>query len=377
MKYLLPLHLIVLGACSAPPEVIDAPRSTPGGPELILIDTIPLQEMDSLFLAEPVYRFLVDSAGGILVADQGPDRILRWRPDGSLDRAYGRRGKGPGEILGVADFEVTSSMLLVTGYRNTRISAFDLRSGASLGDARYEGRLSTLAASSSGVWFGTMDFARNRTLGRLSPERDFAGGAVLHGSYVPIPEEFHKYPGLDVYNNVPVKAFQSGVLVGFGGLGYLIRVREDGSVADTIHIPARDRRGAPQATLEAVFRTRNATTATAFGSISSLTDFWPTASGMLLVFHRDLRLSNPGVRNSPVVARAYLSLLSPALDRACVDGIVPYPEEGQPRIAVHGDTVYALDQVLVDGTPPRTRTVVRRYRIDDAGCDWRSTRPAN
>lgn len=71
---------------------------------------------------------------------------------------------------------------------------------------------------------------------------------------------------------------------------------------------------------------------------------------------------------------AYFSLLSPDLERACVDGRLEARGTGRPKLAVHRDTVLVLDQVVPDEGPPRSVTVVRRYTIDAGPCVWMPTR---
>ncbi len=370
------LTLIAMAACSDADRgtLPDTPlRLATAGPVLVLADTIILQESDSIYVGSPGTNFAVDTRGTIYIPDRSIDAVLQFSPSGLLDRVIGRKGSGPGELRGVgATIEAGQSLLAVRGHRNLRVSFSAIPSGSFVGSFRYRGYLSALAERQEEVWFGTMDLDSGKMFGWFNPleatRREES--PWLEGKIIDIPVEYSTFPGLDIYGLANVLPIGDSLLVGFGGLNYVLLTTPSGTILDTIHLPVWKRRGVPIETLRRVFRAPSGPPSETFSAISSLAGLWAASDGSVFVYHRDLAISDPSVRNSPTVGRAYISILSPDLTRACVDGEIVFPEPTYPVIDVQHDTVYALDQTILPGTSPRTQTVVRKYVVDESSCDW-------
>ena len=72
-----------------------------------------------------------------------------------------------------------------------------------------------------------------------------------------------------------------------------------------------------------------------------------------------------------VAATAYITLITGDLRHACVDGRVDAPSEARPVIALHGDTLYVVDQRAGEtGANGGPSTQVRRFIVSDATCEW-------
>jgi hypothetical protein len=93
-----------------------------------------------------------------------------------------------------------------------------------------------------------------------------------------------------------------------------------------------------------------------------------------VLHHRDLEEQNPRARNSQTIGRSFVSVLSSDLSRACVDGLVPSSSAGYPRLQLHNDTLYQLEQDLVPGSSSRVQTLIRKFIIDISKCVWLETR---
>ncbi len=75
----------------------------------------------------------VQSDGSVVVLDGLSHNLLIFGPEGDLKHTLGRKGQGPGEIGGAAEFELTpAGNIALVGYRNLRISSWD-REGQPLG----------------------------------------------------------------------------------------------------------------------------------------------------------------------------------------------------------------------------------------------------
>jgi hypothetical protein len=72
-------------------------------------------------------------------------------------------------------------------------------------------------------------------------------------------------------------------------------------------------------------------------------------------------------------AEYYVTLLSPDLTRACVDRPLILGERAHALFASAGDTLFALQQRVAEGTPaskPHAEIWVKRVLVGPKGCDW-------
>ncbi len=347
-------------------------RVSGSGPLLHLIDSVSLEENDTLYLGSPGTSFAVAEDGMIYVPDMSRDEVVRYSPDGGIDGIVGRKGSGPGELRGVGvAIDVKDSILLVRGYQNYRISTFRAKTGEYIGGVRYEGYLSSLSVDGTVAWYATMTPGSGKVFGSfdaVSPE-EAADRPVLSGRLLDIPIEYRDLPGLDIMNNGHLVVRGDTMIAGFGALDYLVIATPSGTAIDTLVLPARQRRGAPSAVLAKVYRPRSGPPSVTFSAVSNFAGIWALRDGRILVYHRDLEVSGPE-RSAPVTGKAYISILSPDLRMACLDGELPYPEAAYPRIDVQNDTIYALDQMVQPAPATGTRTVVRKFVVDDGSCDW-------
>lgn len=305
--------------------------------------------------------------------DRSTDRVYQYHADGRLLGVIGRRGNGPGELRGVGiAIAVSESVLAVPGYQNFRVSLFDRFSGRYLGAARYGHFLSSLKLVGHRAWFGTPERATNRTVGWFDM-RSVTGvdsSPRIEGSIAPLAAEYREYPGLVVFDDVVVLPMGDSVLVGTGGMNYLTLMTVQGRVLRRVEPPVRVRRGVDKSVLDQYFRARNQPAAVTFVAVSNLAGMWRLSDGSVLLYHRDLTEDDPTSSNSPTIGKAFVTVLAPTLDRACVDAEIPYPEPIYPRITVQADTIYQLDQVFAVTDSARVQTLVRRYVLDTSGCGW-------
>jgi hypothetical protein len=66
------------------------------------------------------------NADVIVMADAGDDRLLMLDSTGSVMRSFGKRGRGPGELLGVSHIHLRDSSVLAGEAHNGRVSEFRL-----------------------------------------------------------------------------------------------------------------------------------------------------------------------------------------------------------------------------------------------------------
>ena len=99
---------------------------------------------------------------------------------------------------------------------------------------------------------------------------------------------------------------------------------------------------------------------------------WRLPDGSFLIWHED-NTATKRKGNFLLSGVAFVSILSRDGTKACVDARVPFPGSDWPRITMHGDTLYALDQISSGADSTRAQTVVRRYLVRTDKCSWLKT----
>jgi hypothetical protein len=354
-----------------------------GRPRLRLLDSIVLQETDSVYVGSPGAFFQADQDGNLYIPDESTNRLFEFDRLGRFVRTLGRSGGGPGEFRDIGPVGlVTDSLILQDSHGNRRINLFDRRTGEYRGQFRYEGYLGGLFAGRDRLWLALSDAGRRRIIGfvpwsRLrSPMLESAESAVV-ASFASRPSYFERYPLLNEWDDMKLVELDGGPIVAMGGSDRLVRYRPDGMVQDTVEIPVVERRGVKREILERFFKQRPRTAAEvrrlseeSARAVTALLGLWLLPDRSQLVWYQDPRLEGGGRILKGV---AFLSAITPDGSRACVDARVEAPGSARPRLDVRGDTILVLDQVIPSAGPPRVTTVVRRYRFDTSACQWLPT----
>lgn len=233
------LAALLLSACGK------SAGSSNGAPRLVLADSTVLAETDSVYLGKPTMMFLATPSGEVVIPDQVSDRLLRFDRQGRLVRAYGRHGRGPGELSGVNIMTMLVDSVLIHGLFS-RIVGFNWSDGSAALSHRNRGNPSAGVVLRDSVFFGIFDYAARQAVAVI-PRRNLlspdSASAVLGGQMVPFFPEYIQYPELSTFNNVLLAAWADTMLVGFGALPYFVRYRLDGQPIDTVVVPAKRRRG--------------------------------------------------------------------------------------------------------------------------------------
>ncbi len=369
----------LLGACTSSDQQSALPALCGRDvrpPLVALLDSVILQESDTAFLGKPGASFSIGPNGAMYVPDQSTDRLLVFTRFGTLRAIIGRSGKGPGEFARIGSFGfVDDSVLLQVDGGGRRLNVFRQLTGAFLGTIPYDGVLTWITTNGNDYLFGLTDRGRRHVVA-TAPAREIYRGEIsegrLIGARVAMPAEYKTYPLLSAWDDTKVVAHADTTVVAFGGLQYLVRYSGPAGVEDTLWIPNCGRKGSPKSLLDEWFtrtpRTREEAAAVekhTDGALSALLGLWRLADGQLLLWYQDPTWESEGRILKGV---AYLSLLSPDLSTVCVDARLEAPGLGRPRLALAGDTVMVLDQVVPKDGPPRAVTVVRRYSISRGDC---------
>jgi hypothetical protein len=364
------LGFIVLGCASGnrPKEYGAA-----GGPTLRLLDSIILQEPDSLFIGLIRQGIAVDEIGNLFVGSATFRAVLRFDREGRLTGSYhldeysGPSSVGPVVFAG-------DSMVIVSDSRASRLAIFRSSDGQSPTTRRYRGYMGSVALVGGMMWFGNLSASQQRIAGAvvladlISADSQAVTG-LLQPTLIEVPEEFERYSELVMGSQVLVNVTDGMLVVGFSALNLLMRMSLTSGHLDTIQPPRRLRRGVSTQALRKYFVKRRFRYDLALGSISVTDGLWRRPNGQLVLVHMDSRAYMKEGRLVGVSATPFVSLLTPDLARACVDGLIEAPEAARPAVAILGDTLYVVDQRTKAGGSS-SETVLRRFLIDESTCSW-------
>ncbi|HET7583667.1 MAG TPA: hypothetical protein VFK13_02110 [Gemmatimonadaceae bacterium] len=329
-----------------------APRVVRDGIALRVLDTIWLQESDSLYVAKP-YGFAVSpSSGRIYVSDSFWGRVVRFDRSGVPDRIYGARGLGPGEIKSAGPVLLLPSRVGVADVGRSLINMYDEATGRFQRAVSYRGVVTSSTATGDTAWLGALDLVDSTGVAM------WVAGADSVRHTVPVPPVYlQSQPLAGIFDGVEVAPTTDGLLVGFSGLDDLYVTDTEGRVEKIVAIPVRHRRGA---SVEMIQRLDGLEYPEMFSALSALFALHRLRSGNLALVHFDQTMAD-----NAITARMFVSLLSSDLASACVDQPVPVSQDAQPAVAFAGDTLLVLQQRVVG---EGARSFVQRLAIDEGSC---------
>jgi hypothetical protein len=341
-----------------------------------LTDSVILEENDSAFIGRVPFTFVVDTVGRIHLADETTDRLYVFSGHGRLERVIGRHGQGPGEFMGIDPVTIRRDGVIIQQFQGNTLSAIRDSDGIELGRVHVRGYLSTAASTPRHLVLGLFGAPTRPSVAVVSWDSlwNQRSTDAIEPTMIPVPDDYLRYPGLEIYNQVIVSINGDSLLVGFGGLPYLVAAGIDGSWTDTIVLPYRQRRGATYHQLERL-RATNLTFHEGVTAVSNLKALWRRRDGHVVIWHQDGGTEDPARGNAEITGQAYISVLRPDLTEVCADALVEAPGNHRTRLAFARDTLFSLDQLVdsVRGQRPSATTVVRKYTIGTADCEWAST----
>jgi hypothetical protein len=350
---------LALGACGRG----EPPRPASAGIVPVALDSVTLTEDDSLYLGSPTFM-TADAGGDLYVSDGMNGHVLRFARDGRPLARYGRRGAGPGEMgTPVATALVSDSLLAVADWRHQRTSLFRREGGAFVRSVAHQGLPFWMQVTGDTVWTSGVNFRQKTGLAAWHVSEDsvrYFGRLPREYEESPILSEAHPYATMARTGDT--------LLVGYTGHPGLFLTRLDGTVFDTVEVPAARRRGVPHDIVKRFAKPLENDEIASM--VSALIAMHRLPSGEVALMHLDVT-----AEGRLITADGFLSVLSRDLARACVDVPFRFGRDGRPVVAFRGDTLFVLEQKIVSGT--RAETFVRSYRVDTSGCTWIPTRRAS
>ena len=352
------------------------------GPDLVLLDSLVLEETDEHYIGQPL-QFFVAPDGSILVADGFAETVLRYDAAGRLVGRLGEQGDGPGEFrnLGGVGFVATD----VAGFLDEtgKLELFALRTDAHPGSVRMDmnNRPSSFAARGDSLWFAGVNPVSLATYGAVAI-RDLANPAadaerppsmLLERGTAPAPYAENHYLARSL-SHAFIDVGDQDVVLGFTASRLLLRTDRLGNSVDTARIARGSRRGEPEEDelieLMRGDQPRNQAEVRSamfdlFASVSFVRALSRDHSGNVYTIHQDSDRDEEGAMTG---VKLYAAASRFEGDRGCADTLIPTSEVGVPIPFVQGRTLWILDRRLEGGALPDIVTVVRRFAMDAERC---------
>lgn len=348
-----PLFLALLAcACTG-----DSRHVAPIASKASWSDSVRLRESDSAFVGIPG-GLTVAADGRIFVSDVAAGQVLSFDAAGNHIGRYGKRGRGPGELLAPSVLEIRNDdELLVLDNPTARASRFDLRTGRSAGAVRLLGPTMDLRAGRDAVWMTTTQAGPGTTLVLWSVADDSlrAGGRL--------PESYTRFPRLLRSTGLGLVALSNeDAWVGMQGANTVDRYerKDPASPRAVVDVPRARRRGVPLDDAELMQREMSYEDEVA--SMSMLWALGALSDGRVATVHLDATY-----KDDVVLAAAYLSVIDPHSGSGCAD--LPLAIDGStvPVLRFVGDRLYLIESKDIGGM--LNETWVRGLDVTKLGCE--------
>ena len=344
---------------------IPAQRTSQATPGLRLLSRVQVVESDSLFLSRPT-EIAIGPTGHVYVTEGNEARVLDLAPNGTIARAFGRKGQGPGEFMSPSTLAVLGdSMLAVFDRVQRRLTFIGLDTWKFERAWPLQGWPPFLRDVGPTLFVGAWDLDSRTSLAQVGPE-----GALIQREGV-YPEIGIKYPML-IRGAFSWSAFAitNGDVFAIYEVSPTIHRWNRGAKTGTeIPLPRKSRRGLDPSIFEQMLQDPgNAARMQKLvydRSIPVTMEF--VAAGVLAVVTMDYSME----ADTQTVA-FHVTVLDLVRNRACVDLPVPLARQsmsmrdGIPRIAMRNNQLAVLEQGLdARGESAPTLSV---YRIEPASC---------
>ncbi len=345
-----------------------APRDM--GPVVTVADSLVLAEPDSLETFLPLRTQALTPQGHIFL--ETGKAILHFDPAGGLVRVLGRPGRGPGEFQRISSLGLLpgDSLLAAVDARRARIVVFGVNDGA----LRREVVLRTPFHPDQ-QWVARGDTLILPGKLRRTPFTTWVTStdSISHwGTAPPIHER-----SLNAYSQggePSLAPHEEGWVALFPADPAVHLLDHGGETVRRMILPVRRRLGVPTDVAEQVAAIA-ATDSFRFAA-SLVLAIRRLRNGQYLLIHLDADTEPIASANDPGSTggisyhniRHWVSLVSPDLRQACVDGLVPLDVDNILSPFFRDDVLHFVARRLDDSG--HLRAVLYSYRVTDVDCDW-------
>ncbi|MDE2782457.1 MAG: hypothetical protein OXK77_05845 [Gemmatimonadota bacterium] len=355
------------------------------GPDLILLDSLVLEETGEHHIGNPLGLF-VGADGSVLVSDGFAQTVLRYDTTGRLIGRFGRGGQGPGEFMNLGGVGFVAATVAGFLDESGRLELFGLTDGAQSGRVRMDmnNRTSSFSVREDSLWYAGINPVSSATFGAVAiPDLLNAVRAdeqpapiLLNRGVAPAPyAEAHALARS--LSHAFIDVGDDDVILGFTASPFLLRTDHAGDGVDTAWIAPGGRRGEPaEDEFIAAMRSDRATSQQDlrswmldfFESVSFVRDLSRDEHGNVYTVHQDADRDDEG---SMTGVRLYLAVSRFDGEDGCADTLIPTSDIGAPVPFLEDSTLWVLDRRLAGAATAGLATVVRRFAIDAEQCTGR------
>ena len=337
------------------------------------LEPVRIQETDPLFLANPS-RLELGARGHVYVTEVGEARVLDIGPSGRIERAFGRKGQGPGEFSSPTSIAISAdTTLAVYDHGTKRITYIDLRTW----------KLQRVAPLLT-QWPPVIKFAGRDVLvttwdfeAKTSLARAIEAPGTLDQKQGVIPSLGAQTQMLiqGAFWNSTFAVAGDEVVAMFEVSNSLYRWKRGTSEVREVALPVVRRRGIPPGLFESLLRDPASATPAKLFDRSIPVAIEPVTDDVLAIVTMDAK-----VDGNQWSAVHHLSLYDRRRERVCADLPVPASrtrvvlmKEPLPVVAIRRDTLTLLEPSEdAAGTPIQ---LMRRFRIEHSQCEWKPIVP--
>ncbi len=353
------------------------------GPDLVLLDSLVLEETDHDYLGQPLGLF-VGADGSLLISDGFSDAVFQYDRSGRLMGIAGQKGDGPGEFRNLGGVGFAGGSVIGFVDEAGKLELYDSGTRAHLGSVRLslENRPAVFAVRGDSLWFAGVNPRSGHVLGVVAiselSDAAMAGGGTglmeLTRGSAPQPYTVD-HPLAFSLAHAFIDVGDDDVALAFTATPFILRVHHDGSVRDTAWIAMGVRRGeiAESDLLTMMEESRQpqsreelrSSTFDFYGSVSFVRGISRDDDGRIYTLHQE---SSRDDNANMTAVRLYVAVSDPNGSRQCGDTLIPVSGVGVPIPLLAGRTLWVLDQRIRDEATNSVATVVRRFRVDATQC---------
>lgn len=317
--------LLLLAACQSTPA--DAP------PLLILVDSVRIQESESLYVGRP-NAIALGPDGSVFISDIADRKIVRVARAGDAVIRVAGRGGGPGEVSSPTSLAILGdTVLAVQNAGGKRIEWFDLATLRYRNTLRLSSPASSLSSGSGALLIASLWPDSGTAFALLTD----SSGALQRGGSV--PEIYRRLPPVaQAFGTVAVARDGDAILGLFEVSNAMYRWPLRDGTADSILLTVATRRGARPDLIEALLRDPSKGASLAFQwSFPMLVA--PLSDERAIVVFQDPTLVKDQYRGP-----SFVQMVDWRHHRSCAELALPVPADTPTRYAVRGDTLVAVVQ---------------------------------
>ncbi|MCC6245986.1 MAG: hypothetical protein IT353_24345 [Gemmatimonadaceae bacterium] len=317
--------LFLLTACQPTPA--DAPAA------LTLIDSVRIQESESLFVGRP-NAIAIGPNGAVFVSDIADRKILRVARAGDSVVLVAGRGGGPGEVSSPTSLAIVGdTVLAVQNGGRKRIEWYDLASLRYRQTLRITSPAASLTSGDGALLFGSLVPDSGTAFAELIDSL----GALQRGGTV--PDIYRRSPPVaQAFGALEVAKDGDAILGLFEVSNTLYRWPRRSGASDSIVLTVTTRRGARPDHIEELLRDPSKAATLAFQWSIPMLVAPLSAERALVVFH------DPTLVKDQYRGPSFVQLVDWRAHRSCAELALPVPADTPPRYAMRGDTLVAVVQ---------------------------------